>query len=43
MNGIATQARSEEEVRVATENDLGLLTDLYQLTMAQAYFQNRRT
>jgi len=42
MNGIATQARSEEEVRVATENDLGLLTDLYQLTMAQAYFQNRR-
>jgi len=28
---------------VGTENDLGLLTDLYQLTMAQAYFQNRRT
>jgi nicotinate phosphoribosyltransferase len=27
---------------VATETDLGLLTDLYQLTMAQAYFQNRR-
>jgi len=27
---------------VATENDLGLLTDLYQLTMAQAYFQNSR-
>ncbi|HJX11092.1 MAG TPA: nicotinate phosphoribosyltransferase, partial [Candidatus Binatia bacterium] len=27
---------------MATENDLGLLTDLYQLTMAQAYFQNRR-
>ena len=42
MNGIATQARSEEEVRVGTETDLGLLTDLYQLTMAQAYFQNRR-
>ena len=28
---------------MGTENDLGLLTDLYQLTMAQAYFQNRRT
>ena len=27
---------------MGTENDLGLLTDLYQLTMAQAYFQNRR-
>ncbi len=27
---------------MATETDLGLLTDLYQLTMAQAYFQNRR-
>jgi nicotinate phosphoribosyltransferase len=27
---------------VRTENDLGLLTDLYQLTMAQGYFQNRR-
>lgn len=27
---------------MATENDLGLLTDLYQLTMAQAYFQNSR-
>ena len=35
--------RSKEEVRVATENDLGLLTDLYQLTMAQAYFQSRHT
>ncbi len=28
---------------MAIENDLALLTDLYQLTMAQAYFQNRRT
>ncbi|MBI2231211.1 MAG: nicotinate phosphoribosyltransferase [Deltaproteobacteria bacterium] len=28
---------------MATENDIALLTDLYQLTMAQAYFQNRRT
>lgn len=27
---------------MGTQNDLGLLTDLYQLTMAQAYFQNRR-
>ena len=27
---------------MGTETDLGLLTDLYQLTMAQAYFQNRR-
>jgi nicotinate phosphoribosyltransferase len=27
---------------LATENDLALLTDLYQLTMAQAYFQNSR-
>lgn len=28
---------------MATENDLALLTDLYQLTMAQAYFQNCHT
>jgi nicotinate phosphoribosyltransferase len=27
---------------LATEDDLALLTDLYQLTMAQAYYQSRR-